>query len=316
MTEEKEFVLELKDEELISLSDLHYNDEYRQETLEYKDKPSIVSDTMFKTMFQSEKRIKYAAYLISSLTNLSYQNLLKNMKLTTNELPKKYQRTKGQRSDFVASINGTYINIEVNNNKNARTYERNLAYLFKLYDQNMSGEEKYNSVIQVNINNFAYKESKEIIEIYCLRNKKVVTLTKKLIVVNIVLPNLLEKCYTKGVESLTEREKYYYALYEKNIKKLDKIMEEVPIVKEYVKEAMEVVENPIFGEAYDHEKANMEQSYEDGYEKGIEKGILEGEKKTKVDMIKTMYKNKLTIDVIATSTELSIKEVKEILEID
>ena len=38
-----------------------------------------------------------------------------------------------------------------------RLIERNLGYLFKLYDQNIRGEEKYNMVMQINFNNFAYK---------------------------------------------------------------------------------------------------------------------------------------------------------------
>ena len=58
----------------------------------YKDKPSIVSDTMFKTMFQTEKRIKYSAY--SLLTKLKYEELLRNMKLITNELTKREEMLK------------------------------------------------------------------------------------------------------------------------------------------------------------------------------------------------------------------------------
>ena len=70
-TKEKEkFKIKLMGEEVKALSDLTYNDLYRQKTLEYKDKPSIVSDTMFKTMFQREERIKYSAYIVSKLTNL------------------------------------------------------------------------------------------------------------------------------------------------------------------------------------------------------------------------------------------------------
>lgn len=61
---------------------------------------------------------------MSKLTNLSYEDLLKNMKLTTNELPKNKRDTKGQRVDFVAKIDDIYINIEVNNNKNLETYDR------------------------------------------------------------------------------------------------------------------------------------------------------------------------------------------------
>lgn len=144
------------------------------------------------------------------------------------------RNTKGWRSEFVAKING--INIEVNNNKNATTYERNLAYLFRLYDQNIGGEEKYNMVLQINFNNYAYKENKKIIDAYYLRNKEGIVLTKKILIVDVVLPNLLEKCYTLGIESLTKIEKFIYSLIEVDIDKLDKIIKEVPRVKEYVSE--------------------------------------------------------------------------------
>lgn len=315
-TKEKEkFKIKLMGEEVKALSDLTYNDLYRQKTLEYKDKPSIVSDTMFKTMFQREERIKYSAYIVSKLTNLSYEELLKNMKLTTNELPKRKKDTKGQRGDFVAKIDDLYINIEVNNNKNPKIYERNLGYLFKLYDQNIRGEEKYNMVVQINFNNFAYKESKNIIDIFYLKNQDGIALTKKIIVVNLVLPNVLEKCYTLGIESLTELEKFLYGIHEKDIEKLKMIVEEVEIVREYVSEAIEVVEDPVFGEAYDHELANMCQSYEDGFEDGTKRGLEQGKQEKTIEMIKAMHVKKISLEDIASIVSLSIPKVKQILDI-
>ena len=261
-------------------------------------------------MFQTEKRIKYSAY--SLLTKLKYEELLRNMKLITNELTKKRRNAKGERSDFVAKINGAYINIEVNNNKDIKTYERNLGYVFKLYYQNISGEEyDFNMVFQINFNNFAYKESKKIIDVFYIRNKEGIVLTKKIVIINVVLPNLLEKCYTKGIESLTELEKYTYSLVERDIEKLDKIMKKVAIVREYIEEAKEVIKEPIFGEAYDYEKASNEQWYQDG----IEQGIKQGEEKTKIDMIKSLFKNGATLNLISKSTNLSIKQVKEILNV-
>ena len=166
-------------------------------------------------------------------------------------------------------------------------------------------------VMQINFNNFAYKESKNIVDIFYLKNQDGIALSKKIIVVNLVLPNVLEKCYTLGIESLTELEKFLYGIHEKDIEKLKRLVEEVEIVREYVSEAIEVVEDPVFGEAYDHELANMEQSYEDGFEDGV----LKGEKKTKIDMIKALFKNGVSLNLISKSTNLSIKQVEEILNI-
>lgn len=78
------------------------------------DKVSIVSNIMFKTMMQSEKRIKYSAYLISLLVDITYEKLLKNIKLATPELDKKYFVEKGEICDYIAEIDNTKINIEMN----------------------------------------------------------------------------------------------------------------------------------------------------------------------------------------------------------
>ncbi len=91
-------------------------------------------------------------------------------------------------------------------------------------------------------------------------------------------------------------------------------------MEEYVSEAKEVVEEPFFGEAYDHEKANNEQWYEDGYEEGIEqgieKGIEQGEKNKQIEMIKALYKNGASLELISKSTNLSIDELRNILGLE
>lgn len=63
-------------------------------------------------------------------------------------------------------------------------------------------------VLQINFNNFAYKKSKNIVDIFYLKNLDGIALSKK-IVVNLVLSNVLKKCYTLGIESLTELEKFF-----------------------------------------------------------------------------------------------------------
>lgn len=136
-----------------------------------------------------------------------------------------------------------------------------------------------------------------------MKNQDRIALSKKIIVVNLVLPNVLEKCYTLGIESLTELEKFLYGVHEKDIEKLKRLVEEVEILKEYVSEAIEVVEDPVFGEAYDHELANMEQSYEDGFEDA------------KQEMIKAMYAKKINLEDIANIVSLSIPKVKQVLDI-
>ena len=82
------------------------------EKLKEGEKLSIVSDAMFKAVFQTCGKEKYACYLISQFTDYSYEDLLENISIVKNELDKENAYKKGLRCDFVADIRGDKINIE------------------------------------------------------------------------------------------------------------------------------------------------------------------------------------------------------------
>lgn len=213
------------------------------------DKVSIVSNTMFKSMLQSERRIKYSAYLISLLVDVSYEKLLKKIRLATPELEKKYFVEKGETCDYVAEIDNTKLNIEMNNNSSKETLERNLEYAFRLYATvvNIGSSYDYKQVIQLNLNNFSFKGIEDITTVNYLQNEKGIVLTDKIIIINIYIPNLLGKCYTKGVKGLNKFEKYLYALVESDKEKLESIIREDEIMKDYVDEAEKVSKEKTFG---------------------------------------------------------------------
>ena len=94
--------------------------------LEEGEKISILSDSMFKTMFQNENRLKFSCKFLSYFLDTTYEELLDNIHLAKNESDKKREKDKGERCDYVANINGTYVNIEVNNNSSLETMERNI----------------------------------------------------------------------------------------------------------------------------------------------------------------------------------------------
>ena len=125
--------------------------------LEEGKKISIFSDSMFKTMLQNENRLKYSAKLLSYYLEIEYEDLLKNIRLSKNELDKKKKREKGERCDYVANINGSVANIEVNNNSKVETLERNIEYAFRLFAKEVTEDDKeynYTQVIQLNYMNF------------------------------------------------------------------------------------------------------------------------------------------------------------------
>ena len=301
-------------------------------------KISILSDTMLKAMFQNENRIKYSAKFLSYFIDVEYEDILNNICLAKNELDKNNENDKGERCDYVALLSDTSLNIEVNNNSSLEVLERNMEYAHRLYSKKIKrGEEnyQYTQVIQFNLNNFAFKGNDKIVDIYTVTNDDNIGLSNKLIFVQIYVPNLRKKWYTKGMKSLSEEEKYILALVEMDLDKLNDLGGE-NIMDEYVKEAEEVSFEGGVGEAYDKEWALRDQGYRDGLSQGkaegkaegfsqgkaegkaegisegISQGISQGKIESKKEIAKNILKNKIDISIIASSTGLTEEEINSL----
>ena len=140
-------------------------------------------------------------------------------------------------------------------------------------------------------------------------------LSNKLIFVQIYVPNLRKKWYTKGMKSLSEEEKYILALVEMDLDKLNDLGGE-NIMDEYVKEAEEVSFEGGVGEAYDKEWALRDQGYRDGLSQGKAEGKAEGKiegfSQGKVEIAKNMLKDNIPVESISKYTSLSIDEIKNL----
>ena len=309
-----------------TLHDLELDNEYvlkLSRNIKKGQKISILSDTMLKAMFQNENRIKYSAKFLSYFIDVEYEDILNNICLAKNELDKNNENDKGERCDYVALLSDTSLNIEVNNNSSLEVLERNMEYAHRLYSKKIRrGEEnyQYTQVIQFNLNNFAFKGNDKIVDIYTVTNDDNIGLSNKLIFVQIYVPNLRKKWYTKGIKSLSEEEKYILALVEMDLDKLNDLGGE-NIMDEYVKEAEEVSFEGGVGEAYDKEWALRDQGYRDGLsqgkaegkaegrEEGRAEGKTEGRNERNLEIAKSLLKNKVDISIIAASTGLTEDEI-------
>ena len=308
-----------------TLHDLELDNEYvlkLSRNIKKGQKISILSDTMLKAMFQNENRIKYSAKFLSYFIDVEYENILNNICLAKNELDKNNENDKGERCDYVALLSDTSLNIEVNNNSSLEVLERNMEYAHRLYSKKIRrGEEnyQYTQVIQFNLNNFAFKGNDKIVDIYTVTNDDNIGLSNKLIFVQIYVPNLRKKWYTKGIKSLSEEEKYILALVEMDLDKLNDLGGE-NIMDEYVKEAEEVSFEGGVGEAYDKEWALRDQGYRDGLsqgkvegrEEGKAEGISEGKNERNIEIARNMLKDNISVESISKYTDLSINEINSL----
>ena len=300
-----------------TLHDLELDNEYvlkLSRNIKKGQKISILSDTMLKAMFQNENRIKYSAKFLSYFIDVEYEDILNNICLAKNELDKNNENDKGERCDYVALLSDTSLNIEVNNNSSLEVLERNMEYAHRLYSKKIKrGEEnyQYTQVIQFNLNNFAFKGNDKIVDIYTVTNDDNIGLSNKLIFVQIYVPNLRKKWYTKGMKSLSEEEKYILALVEMDLDKLNDLGGE-NIMDEYVKEAEEVSFEGGVGEAYDKEWALRDQGYRDGISQGKVEGISEGKNERNIEIARNMLKDNISVESISKYTDLSINEINSL----
>ena len=255
---------------------------------------------MLKAMFQNENRIKYSAKFLSYFIDVDYEVILNNIKLGKNELDKEKEFDKALRCDYIAHLDDTILNIEVNNNSSLEVLERNMKYAHRLFSKKIKTEDnnyKYSQVIQINLNNFSFTSNNKIIDIYTESNEDNLVLSDKLVFIQIYVPNLRKKWYNEGEESLSEREKYILALVDMDLDKLKGLGDE-KVMNEYLKEAEEVSFEDGFGEAYDKEWALKD----------------EGKREEKIEIAKNMLNDNVDINLIKKYTNLTEEEITALKE--
>ena len=276
------------------------------EELKKGERIPIVSDTMFHVMLNNSSRKQYSAYLIALVLNLDYEKVYDSLIFVNNKLDREKYKDSGKTVDFVCRLNGKIIGIELNNNSSKASLERNISYAADLYKSKMvSGKEyDYETVIQININNFTFEGNSKIKEEYSLRNEEGEKLTEKLKFIHIYLPNIRKKCYNK--EKLNVLERLLLAFNEEenlsDITKGDRIMEE------YVKESIKASQDEEVIGLYDKE-LHLEKLRLSELKEAREKGI----EQEKIEIAKNMLSKNIDISVISECTGLAKEKIEELI---
>ena len=285
----------------------------------------IVSDAMFKTMINNESRMEYICYLIASIFNEDYNEVLKNTKFIKNNIDKYKNEESNKTVDLLCKIKGKIVNVEVNNNATKASLERNLDYMFRLYGANMKRSKKYNynKVAQVNINNFRFKDRKDVLEECYITNVNHMPkdiddfqiYSNKIRIINIYLPNINKKEYNK----LKLYEKLLLIFNENDKKLLNNLSKGDEIMEKYVKESKEASEeDEVIGmynkeihnerlrlaEIDEYKKKGIQQGREEGFKEGHDVGIKETALK--------MLQDNLDLDIISKYTGLLPEEINNL----
>ena len=182
---------------------------------------------------------------------------------------------------------------------------------FRLYT-NKGSRYDYNSVIQINLNNYALEGNKNIVEVYTIKSDDNQLLTNKFMVIQVYLANLREKWYTSGIESLSDIEKAMLVFIEPSIADSYKLGKDINIMEEFIKDAIKASSNDILLEAYDKEWALKDEGKREGYNSGYDSGFDDDIEQRNIEMVRNMFTKNLDVNLISEITGLSLEEIEEI----
>ena len=163
----------------------------------------LVKDSMYQSMFNFTKP-EYVCYFISTFFNIDYTHVY-------NVLPKNKERERDKTVDFICEIDDVLYIIEMNNQADIKTLKRNMEYLYKVAGTRRErGKEKIKKIILINLNNFCFKGTKEVVEKYVpgrMREDKFSIISEDIEIYQIYLSKIKEVWYNK--EKLTKGNNFY-----------------------------------------------------------------------------------------------------------
>lgn len=280
---------------------------------------SPVRDCMFKAIMLNPELIDVLKELINIITGIPL-SMLDNIKVENTEYIIENKNDKKMRSDVIVSIGNKYINVEMNNEYYKGVFNKNDAYLSKLKSTTYNKSEDYIDafqVIQINFNNFIHFKHKKDIYKFMFREETTNELDEdSRIKYYVSLENVWDRCYNKSVSKLTRFERFCLILktdkkeYARIFAGDDKVMGN--LVDEIAKLSLDDKMIGLYDAEVEAEKVKKTMLKGARLE-GIEQGIEQGIERNKKEMVRNLFQNGVSLDIIAASACISIEKVKEIL---
>jgi len=274
-------------------------------------------DPVFKALLCSEDSKEYLAYVISAITSIPYDELLKNMRVVTKELQSRKVRDKKMIIDIIVEDNRNVINLEMNKDYYKGLINKNNAYIQKLLsEQYLSGEDYYlqKKVIQINFDCFwKYKVDQTIIKFEILNRETLIVGDENYENYHINLPKLKNKYYNKG--ELSELEKRLLILIADNIEMLNDLVKGDDDLVRLGKKLEDINDDKLIIGLYDKEKEDekvLRTKLRGAHEEGKEEGIKQGTEETKIQIAKNMLNNNIDILTISKVTGLKEEEINQL----
>lgn len=280
------------------------------------------NDVVFKTLFSRGKPKITKAMLEAILdTKIDELELDKSTDLLNDN-----EMDKNGRLDLRAIVNGNIeCDIEIQLETHANIAERFVYYWAKMYTANLKAGKGYTNlrkticivILGENFSKTKFMEKPKTIWKIRESEDMSLILTDYFELAIIELPKAVKAYKNNPRNALLQ-----WMMFLDNAKseEVTQIMEENEDIKEAKEELEKISQDDILRrkalnrtlEIADRIQFKKE-AEEKGRKEGLEKGFAEGEKNTKIEIVKKLYKNNMTISQIAEIVDLEEYEIKKIL---
>ena len=282
-------------------------------------KINLLNDAMFKALFRSIEARGVVSEVISNLTGIDKEILMK-ADYQGGELPKKKITEKGKISDVIIKIDdNNKIIVEMNQNYTNNIFNKNISYAFSIASETIlkdriKNKYEYPRVILISFDNFDRFNTKKGVVCCKIQDEEGHIETDQYTSYHILLDKKVNREYNN-----IEVEKLVNFLNQKDIEGLKSKYEGDEEYMSCIRKVEELSTDPNFVGYYDLEEAHRQDiasSYdtglEEGMEKGIKQGIEQGIEKRNIEIAKNMLKEKIEISLISKMTGLSVDTIKEL----
>jgi len=289
-------------------------------------------DSAFHIMYANEKHLETLTVLLSRILKIEYRKLEGNVALRPRKTPGEMVDEKECEKDVVVSVKTDkdyriVLEVNIRGGLYDSVIDRNMYYMYQEGGHTLKQGMEYNKMpytVLINFNTFfVNSEQKEVFEEFSYRDKYGFELNEKNKIINVNIEECYNLWYTNNYEGKFEpyEEDLMFLCAAMMVDNQDDFHDIVSMVrmKPEIKELMERVvrdmnddENLVteYRSWKEEERLINEAIINEVREKSINEGIAQNRK----EMVLNMHKDNLTLDLIAKYANLTIDEVKAIIE--
>ena len=283
-------------------------------------KLTLRNDYAFKRVFGAEENKDVLQDLLECILDIPPENIA-GLELLDKEFQKELLSEKLGILDIKLRLNdGTFVDIEIQNNWHFDFPERTLYYWSKMYNEAIKQGQDYTNLpkcITINLIGKGFNKNKRLHNKYLVLEqdtKEPLASKLEIHILNLEKARLSKEGQFK--DNKAKRLLNWLKFIETDDREVRKMLERESPTMRKANETITIMEmNPRDKWLYDsrmkyeHDRASC---ISEGYRKGIEQGFAYGSYQTKLETAKNLLQLGLSIENIAEATGLSEEEVKSI----